>query len=193
MREDKLPAWRVESSRVIHADRWMNLHAERIVSASGAVIDPYYILHYPEWIHTVAVTPDHKMVLVRQYRHGTKQVGLELPGGMMDAADVNVEAAARRELLEETGYSAEVFHYIGALDPNPAIQSNKLHIFYAPDATLTAHQNLDHGEELHVEFMPVAEVFSGLPNGLITQSMHVAAIYVVMAKLGSLHFAGEQA
>ncbi len=180
--------WRIESSRIIHADRWMNLHAERIVSPTGAVIDPYYLLHYPEWVHVVALTPERQMILVRQYRHGTKRMSLELPGGMMDATDQDAEAAARRELLEETGYTADVFHPVCVLDPNPAIQNNGLHIFYTTDARLVAEQNLDHGEELQVEFMPVAEVFSGLPNGLITQSMHVAGIYLTLAKMGMVGF-----
>ncbi|RFB75576.1 NUDIX hydrolase [Methylovirgula sp. 4M-Z18] len=189
--EKSTHGWRVESRRVIHADRWMNLHAERIVSPNGAVIDPYYLLHYPEWVHVVALTPERQMLLVRQYRHGTKRMSLELPGGMMDAADKDAEAAARRELLEETGYTADVFHSICVLDPNPAIQNNGLHIFYAPEARLVAEQNLDHGEELQVEFVPVAEVMAGLPDGLITQSMHVAGIYLAMAKMGLLGFRDE--
>ncbi len=97
-------AWRIAGSRTIVKDRWTDLRADRCLTPAGTEIAPYYVLSYPDWVHVVAVTADDRMVLVRQYRHAVGETVLELPGGVIDASDRDPEAAARRELAEETGY-----------------------------------------------------------------------------------------
>ena len=80
-----LRKWSGESARVVHADQWIDVRAERVVTGGGVTVDPYYVLHYPDWVHVVAVTPDDRMVMRRQYRHAAGEFGLELPGGAVDA------------------------------------------------------------------------------------------------------------
>lgn len=184
-------AWQVTSSRSLLKDRWIDLRADRCVTSSGVVIEPYYVLTYPDWVHVVALTEADELVLVRQYRHGVGTEVLELPGGAVDASDVDLETAARRELLEETGFSAAGIQQVTTLFPNPATQSNRLHIMLATGLRRDAAQSLDPGEDgLTVELVPLGEVLAGLQGGLIGQAMHVAGLLLGLAKAGRLSLGG---
>ncbi len=180
-------AWRTLSSRPILKDRWIDLRADRCITPGGVEISPYYVLTYPDWAHVVAVTPARELVLVRQYRHAVGQSALELPGGVMDSADADPEQAARRELMEETGYGAERWLKISSLYPNPATHTNRLHTYLALDATPAGGQVLDRGEEgLSLEIMPFDAVLDGLASGLLGQAMHVAAVLMAARMLERL-------
>ncbi len=80
----------------------------------------FYIIEAPTWVNVVAVTADNHIVLIEQYRHGIKSVTYEIPGGMVDPGESSLDAA-KRELIEETGYSSEDWLPLGEVHPNPAI------------------------------------------------------------------------
>ena len=80
----------------------------------------FYIIDSPDWINIIPLTDNGHVVMVKQYRHGTREVTLEVPGGMVEDGD-SAEETAYRELLEETGYKAESMMKLGVIDPNPAI------------------------------------------------------------------------
>lgn len=179
--------WRVLSSTPILKDRWIDLRADRCVTASGAEISPYYVMTYPDWVHVVAVTADDRLVLVRQYRHGAGEAVLELPGGAADPADAEVAATARRELLEETGFAAEAIEPVTSLFANPAIHPNRVHFMLATGLERRGPPALDRGEEgLSVELVPVDVVIAGLAGGAIGQAMHVAGVLLALQKLGRI-------
>lgn len=170
-------AWRRVSSDTVIRDRWIDVRADRCVTAKGTEVSPYYVLTYPDWVNVVALTPQRDLLLVRQYRHAVEQAVLELPGGMMEADDVDPEQSARRELMEETGYVSERWLRIATLFPNPATHSNRVHSFLALDAVPRHGQRLDAGEEgLTVSSMPLDAALDGLSTGLLGQAMHVAAL-----------------
>ena len=121
--------------------------------------------------------------MVRQYRHGAQKVLLELPGGAMDAADGSPLQAARRELLEETGYTSDTFIQIGCVYPNPANQTNMIYSFLALDAEKVAGQNLDETEEIELELRPLEAVIAMAKNGELLQSMQVSAMFFALAYL----------
>jgi 8-oxo-dGTP pyrophosphatase MutT (NUDIX family) len=186
--------WRIAGSRTILKDRWIDLRADRCLTPAGTEIAPYYVLSYPDWVHVVAVTADDRMVLVRQYRHAVGEAVLELPGGVIDASDRDPEAAARRELAEETGYGAGAWRMVGSFYPNPATHTNRVHVVLALDARPGVGPSLDPGEEgLETLTLPVREVLAGLPGGLIGQAMHVAAVYLGLSAAGRLGLAGSAA
>jgi len=158
------------------------------VTPGGVVLDPFYVLRYPDWTVAIALTAADEMVVIRQYRHGIGSVGLEFPGGCIDAEDPSPLTAGMRELLEETGYGGGSGEYLGRFPANPAMQNNYMHVVLVRDATKLAEPQLDHGEEIAVETIPVADVMELAVSGGLSQSMHVAALFIAMRALGRLHY-----
>jgi 8-oxo-dGTP pyrophosphatase MutT (NUDIX family) len=179
--------WKVLESRTILQDRWLNLRADDCLTPDGVTISPYYVMSYPDWVNIVAITPDDRLLLVRQYRHAAGRFFLEIPGGGLDAQDVDSEKAARRELEEETGYIAQDWQLISSLYPNPASHTNRLHTYLATGAECRHQQRLDAGEEgLTVHALPIPEVLDGLQAGLIGQALHVSSILLALRVAGRL-------
>ncbi|MGD0749952.1 MAG: NUDIX hydrolase [Anaerolineales bacterium] len=140
-----------------------------------------FVLEYGDWTTVVALTKQQEVVLVRQYRHGAQKVILELPGGAMDARDENPLQAARRELLEETGYASDNIIQIGCVSPNPANQTNLIYSFLALDAEKVSGQALDDTEDMEVVLKPLEKVITMAKNSELFQSMQVSAIFFALA------------
>jgi 8-oxo-dGTP pyrophosphatase MutT (NUDIX family) len=181
-------AWRVAGSRLIHADRWIRLRADHCITPEGAVLDPYYVLEYRDWVHVVAITEDDCLVVNYQYRHGAGCVHLELPGGVMDAADAGPLEAGLRELREETGFAAREFRPVVSLSPNSATHTNRIHTVLALGAYADGAQSLDAGEEIAVELLPLAEIPALISAGAFVQSAHVASLMVALQAIGRVQF-----
>jgi 8-oxo-dGTP pyrophosphatase MutT (NUDIX family) len=180
--------WTVLGSRRLIEDRWMRLRADRLRNASGVELSPWYVLDYPDWAVVVALTPDDRMVLVRQFRPGAGAAILELPGGMMEPAESDPIAAARREFAEETGYAAASFRPVSVLPNDPAHAGNRIHVVLAEGAAPAAAQRLDTGEEITVEALPVATVLAGLAAGLVGNAAHAGGILLALRLAGRIDF-----
>ncbi|MDX2227855.1 MAG: NUDIX hydrolase [Verrucomicrobiae bacterium] len=144
----------------------------------------FFVIECPDWVNVIALTPAQEMVMVRQYRHGTKQVSLEIPGGMMDPHETDPVAAALRELVEETGYIGHRPRHIGAIHPNPAVQENSCHTILVEDCTLRSELQLDPGEDIRVCLVPAADIPALIANGTITHALTVVAYYYWLLKRG---------
>jgi ADP-ribose pyrophosphatase len=170
--------WKILESYHLHK----NVRIDKCELPDGKVIEGF-VLEYGDWATIVALTRDQEVVLVRQYRHGAQKVILELPGGAMEAGDANPMDAARRELLEETGYTSNTFIQIGCVSPNPANQTNLIYSFLALDAEKVGSQNLDETEEIEVILKPLEEVIAMAKKGELLQSMQVSAVFFTLAYL----------
>jgi 8-oxo-dGTP pyrophosphatase MutT (NUDIX family) len=171
--------WRIVSSKPLLRDRWINLRADTCRTELGSVIEPFYVLSYPDWVHVVAITPDDCLVLVRQYRHAAGEAFLELPGGVMEDTDARPEDTARRELTEETGYQADGMRLVSSLYVNPSSHTNRIHTCLASDVLPSSLPQLEVGEEgLAVELVPLSRLLSNLGDGLMRESMHVSSILI---------------
>jgi 8-oxo-dGTP pyrophosphatase MutT (NUDIX family) len=152
----------------------------------------FTVLEVPDWVNVIALTPDDRVVLIRQWRHGAATVELEIPGGMVDPGEDDATAAAR-ELREETGYVARDWRRLGVVVPNPAIQSNRLWSWLALDARPEAELELDAGEVIEVETAPLAEVGAMLRDGRIDHALVIAAFAHLMLQAGGLRRPDEPA
>ena len=133
------------------------------------------VLEAADWCNIVAVTSDERVVLVRQYRSGTHEVTLEIPGGSVDPGESH-EAAARRELREETGFTASSWSYLGSSAPNPAVQDNYLHSWLATGAEATHPLDLGDGEEPAVVTLTIEELRAAVAAGEITYSLGLVGL-----------------
>ncbi len=145
----------------------------------------FSLIECTDWVNVIALTPDEHVVLVRQFRFGTGELCLEIPGGMVDAGEEAADAAAR-ELEEETGFTAREWRKLGDIAPNPAIQNNRLHTYLALDATATHAQRLEGSEVLSVTTLPLAEVQRLLRSGVIDHALVVAAFAHLALEVGQL-------
>ncbi len=107
------------------------------------------VLETPNWVNIVALTRDRKIVLVRQFRFGPSRVTTEIPGGVIDPGETH-EAAARRELREETGYTSDKWRLLGWVEPNPAFHDNLCYHWLAEDCEQTEECEPDPGEDIGV-------------------------------------------
>ena len=135
------------------------------------------MLDSTEWVNIIPVTPNEEVVLIRQYRHGTDDITLEIPGGMVDQEDVSPLHAARREMQEETGYDSDDIVPLGAIHPNPAIQANRCHSFLARNVEKISEPHFDTTEETEVILVPVGELPELVRQERITHALVVVAFY----------------
>jgi len=152
---------------------------------NGAVRD-LVVLDFPEWISVIPLTDEGNVVMVRQFRHGVNEVLLEIPGGLMDKEDPSPEIAARRELQEETGYTSEQVALIGSLYPQPAVQSNRYHIFLAENAVKSGETHFDVGEDIETVLVPLKKIPGMIQSGEICHAMVVTAFYYLALYRGRL-------
>ena len=173
--DDPLP-WDVVESTYISRKEWFTVRRDHVRLPSGAEIPEYWVTEYRPWVNVVAVTPQDELVLIRQYRHGIREVTLEIPGGLVEAADTPL-TAAKRELLEETGYRGETWIDLGYVHPNPAIQGNRCHTFLALGVTPEGPQTLDEKEDIAVLLRPLTDIPRLIREGEITHALVVAAFW----------------
>ena len=168
--------WKVISSKEDNSYRVFSLRTDRAISPRTGQDHDFFILESSSWVNVIPLTPQNEVVMVRQYRHGTRDVTLEIPGGLVEDRDTP-EKAAERELHEETGYKASEIVLLGSVHPNPAIQNNRCYTFLAKDVFLAGDQHQDEKEDIEVLLRPITEIPGLIRSGEITHALVLAAFY----------------
>jgi len=171
-----LEKWKSLFQNRDHSHGIVTIRTDRAVSPRTGEAHDFFVLETPPWVNIIPVTFDRRVVMVRQYRHGTGDVTLEIPGGIVEQEDTP-ESAAIRELEEETGYTSSSVSLLGAVHPNPAIQDTICYTFLASNAVRVGGQCLDEKEDIEVVLFPLEDIPSLILNGDITHALVLAAFY----------------
>ena len=168
--------WKLISSKSHESYKIFSLRIDRAQSPRTHKEHDFYILESTDWINVIPLTPQNEVVLIRQYRHGIKEVTLEIPGGIVEKGD-SPEEAARRELREETGYECSQMILLGDVHPNPAFLNNTCYTFLAQGVSLTGKQEQDAKEDIEVMLRPLELIPRLIREEEITHSLVLAAFY----------------
>ena len=182
MENPKNRPWEVLHSEYLARKPWFTVRHETIGLPDGRRIPDYYVFEYPDWVNVIAVTRDGRFVLIDQYRHGLGETSYEIPAGVMEPADRSPLEAARRELLEETGFGGGQWRPLTVLSANPATQNNLTHCFLATDVEPVAEQHLDATEDLRGHLLTRDEVLELLRTDRIRQALMAAPLWRYFAE-----------
>jgi 8-oxo-dGTP pyrophosphatase MutT (NUDIX family) len=169
--------WPVVESAVERDFRIFHVRRDRAVNPRTGTAHDFFVLESRDWVNVIPLTPSREVVMVRQYRHGVRQVTLEIPGGIVDEDDPDPRTSARRELREETGYTASQWLHIGTVQAQPALQNNLCHTFLALDAVRVGEPSPDPGEDLRVVTVPLSEIPDRMKAAEISHGLVLAAFY----------------
>lgn len=176
-------SWTLLNSRTISDYKIIRLREDQYRFEPSGVESPFVVCESADWVLVIAVTTEGQVVLIRQFRHGVRQVVLEIPGGVLDPGE-SPEVAAARELREETGYVAERVRYIGRMMPNPAINTAWQHVVLAEGCRQSAVQKFDPFEQIEVELHPLAGVSQMIRDGRIAHALVIASFALLEATEG---------
>jgi ADP-ribose pyrophosphatase len=168
--------WNLISSERTHSFRIFDLRTDKARSPRTEEVHDFYVLESMDWVNVIPLTPDNQVVLIRQYRHGTRKITLEIPGGIVESSDTP-EEAARRELREETGFCESEMISLGKVRPNPAFLNNHCYTFVARNVLRAGEQLQDDKEDIEVLQRPVEDIPGLIREGQITHSLVIAAFY----------------
>ncbi len=176
-------AWERLRSETLLETPYFALRSERLRLPDGAVKEAYYVLERPDAAIIFPLTKEGEVVLVRQYRPPLERMELGLPAGLVEEGE-KPEAAARRELLEETGYSGGEWEPLGSLASSPSLKDNWAYLFLARGVEETALPDPDEHELVEVVRVPMEQMLDLIQAGEIVSSSGVAAIMLALKRLG---------
>ena len=122
--------WEILSSEHLFRRPWLTVRKDCVKLPNGQVNDEFYVLEYPDWVNVIAITKDGDYVMERQYRHGLGVTCYEICAGVVEEGEPPLEAA-KRELLEETGYAGGQWEEIMTVCGNSSTTNNYTHCFVA--------------------------------------------------------------
>jgi 8-oxo-dGTP pyrophosphatase MutT (NUDIX family) len=168
--------WDILSSTLDKSYRVFSLRTDCARSPRTGEAHDFYVIESSDWVNVIPVTPDNRVVLIEQYRHGTRDITLEIPGGLIESSESPQEAAGR-ELREETGFHEGEMVPLGWVHPNPAIQGNRCYTFLARNVVAASDQMLDEKEDISIRLYPLDEIAALIRSGAISHALIIAAFY----------------
>lgn len=167
--------WRVTKEKTLLRTKVADIVSAQVRCQRTGSEGEFYRLVFCDWVNIIALTSKRELVLIKQYRFGTKRVELEIPGGAIENLESPVQAGSR-ELLEETGYAGRNARVIGEVSPNPAIQNNRCYTVLIEDVEQVAEQNMDDMEDIEVSVVSLDVVDDLIVEGRINHGLVLNAL-----------------
>jgi len=186
------PVWQMVQSEYLARCRVFDVRRDLSTNPRDGREHDFFVIEAPDWINVVPLTTEGQVIMIEQYRHGTGEATLEIPGGMVDKGELPRDAAAR-ELLEETGYQARIISGLGETRPNPAIQNNWLHSFIAEDCVFHEAPQFEGSEHTAVRLVDLHDVPLLIADGTIDHALVIVAFHKLSLRRtqGSASRSGE--
>jgi ADP-ribose pyrophosphatase len=179
----EIEVWERLSSERLMETPYFTVRSDKLRLPDGNVKDPYYVLERPDAAIVFPLTREGEVVLVRQYRPAIGRIELGLPAGLVEEGE-EPEKAARRELLEETGYAGGEWELLSVVASSPSLKDNWAHLYLARGVSRDAPPQPDEYERVEVVLAPLRELLPKICGGEIVSSSGVAAILFALNKLG---------
>ncbi len=170
--------WQIRTSTYPLQNAWVKIRHDTCELPDGRIVEDYVVVEEQEVGSVFALTPDREVVLAEQYKHAIGKRVLELPGGLFNSPDADPLIESRREFLEETGYDAASYHYLGKMAQSPSRMTNSIYLYGALDAYPTGQQHLDETEDITVRLIPIDRALAMIASGEIHAVATVAGIYM---------------
>lgn len=172
--------WETISSKYIFSRPWLTVRHDVVRLPDGRVNPEFYVMEYPDWVNIIAITEDGMFVMEKQYRHGLGKTCYEIPAGVMEEGETPLQAA-KRELLEETGYGDGQWEEIMTVSGNCSTTSNLTHCFVAKGVRKISERHLDDTEDLTVCLLDRWQVHDLLVCDQVKQSLMAAPLWKFFA------------
>jgi ADP-ribose pyrophosphatase len=179
MSDEQLRHWTVRSSSYRVDEPFLRVRSDTVELPDGTVIEGYFVRESLGFAIVAALTPDRRIVLIRQYKHGVREIVLEMPAGMIDAEEAP-EACAIRELAEETGYAGDPPRLLRSLFADPTSSNASFHVFLIENAVPKFAQSLDTTEAIAIETTTIEDLHAAVRDGRIASGSQVAAAYIAL-------------
>lgn len=171
---DKPKTWKRKKSNEIADCRVFKVREDFSAQSGENTEHNFFVIENPDWVNIIALTRNQEVVLIEQFRHGTEEIVLEIPGGIVDEGEEPI-IAAERELIEETGFAAREIVPLGKSRPNPALQNNWIYHFLALDCDRKQDTSFDLHESIVSKLVKLDDVNDLIENEKITHSLVLAA------------------
>ena len=168
--------WKTIQSSYAFLCPWLKVRKDHIRLPSGLEIDDFYVVEANDWVNVIAITEDGKLIIEEQYRHGIQRVCFELPAGNVSDGETPL-AAAKRELLEETGYAGGKWSFFCSSVPNASGMNTVCHTFLATGVRKTAEPKMEPSEDIRVHLLTKEEITELLFTDLIIEGVMQASLW----------------
>ena len=173
--------WKILKSEYLFRRPWLTVRRDCVELPDGRQNPEFYILEYPDWVNVIAITDDGQFVMERQYRHGLGKTCFEIPAGVIEKGETPLEAA-KRELIEETGYGEGEWKEIMSVSGNSSTTNNISHCFVAKGVKKIGMQPLDRTEDLEVVLLDRSQVWDLMVNDQVKQALMAAPLWRFFAE-----------